>query len=547
MDEKQLLKWSEASLADIDLVTEIDKMIKDPLNIKDAFEGDLVFGTGGLRGILGAGTNRMNIYTVRRATFALASHIGKGKSVAIAYDSRIKSDLFAKEAAKVLANCGIKVYIFDRVAPTPLLSFAVRFKKCDSGIVITASHNPSDYNGYKVYNAKGCQINPSTADKIMSIMMKTDMFHAAEDESGYDELLAKGNIEYIDGSVIDAYIDSVSAEGFNKGKKNLKIVYTPLNGSGLECVTKALTQNGFSDIHIVAEQKDCDGRFPTCPYPNPEMNEAMELGIRDMEKTDSDILIATDPDCDRAGVAVKTKKGDVRLLTGNEVGVLLLDYICLMRVALDRMPADPVVVKTIVTTDLSKKIADKYKVEMIEVLTGFKYIGEQIGILEEKHEKERYIFGFEESCGYLSGTYVRDKDAVNASLLVCEMADHYKSEGISLEDKLNEIYKEYGMSVTHLGNYEFACSGSHGIIGTIMGRFRASDIPYKDYMLEDGDLKADVLKFDITDLGIAIVRPSGTEPKIKVYYSSYGYDMIDAENRSGKLINLIEGILKAEL
>lgn len=539
---KELLRWSSVLLKDQDLQHEVKQMQADHELILDAFYGQLLFGTGGLRGIIGAGTNRMNLYTVRKATFGYAYTLPAGSKVAIAYDSRIKSLEFAQEAACVLANNGIEVYIFDRVSPTPLLSYAVRQLKCDGGIVITASHNPANYNGYKVYDSKGCQINPSAADEILSKMEEIDIFKVIENEMNFSQCIDKGLITYIDNHIVDSFIELVCLQAFYEGQKKLKIVYTPLNGSGYECVSRALTKNGFKNISYVKEQVYPDGRFLTCPYPNPEHEQALELGIRDLVETRSDILIATDPDCDRAGLVIRDNE-DIKILNGNETGMLLLDYICMMRTKKCLMPKDPIAIKTIVTTELSKKIAKNYNVDMIEVLTGFKYIGDQIGILEDSGEVDRFIFGFEESCGYLSGSYVRDKDAVNAAVLICDMADYYLDNKLSLTKRLKQLYKEYGYLLTYLGNYEFKGPQAQNEMADIMSKLRESTLLTKDYLLEEGALNADVLKFILENNSTAIVRPSGTEPKIKIYYSSEGYDMIEAQNRMDKLVEIMERMI----
>jgi len=538
----EYIRWMSHKLKDNDLTKELKIMKSNNNLIEDAFYTQLEFGTGGLRGIIGAGINRINIYTVRKATFGYLATLKNNSKVAIAYDSRIKSLTFAKEAATVLANCGMKVYLFNKVSPTPLLSYAVRHLKCDGGIVITASHNPSNYNGYKVYDSKGCQINPDKAEQIYHNMQKTDIFYEINNELSFEECLERKLITYIDDDITISYVNTVCSEAFYSGQRELKVVYTPLNGSGMECVSLALEKRGFKKINFVKEQSYPDGNFTTCPYPNPEVKEALELGIRDLKETDSDILIATDPDCDRAGLTVKD--GDnIRILNGNETGMLLLDYICNMRTQKGLMPKDPIVIKTIVTTELAKNICKDYGIKIIEVLTGFKYIGEQINMFEEKGEKDSFIFGFEESCGYLSGTYVRDKDAVNASVLICDMADYYKDKGISVLKRLGQLYKKYGYLLTYLGNYTYNGIDGQKKMEKIMNSLRSGKIYFKDYLKEDGNLKADVLKFDISDMGIAIVRPSGTEPKIKIYYSTQGYDMIEAENNMKKLVKYMERLI----
>ena len=414
--------WRNQNLADNDLIDELNSICENSEEVKDRFYKDLTFGTGGLRGIIGVGTNRINIYTIAKATQGLANYLKKNFSkakVAVAYDSRIKSDLFAKEAARVLAANNIKVFIYKELMPTPALSFAVRHLKCHAGIVITASHNPAEYNGYKVYGSDGCQITLGTANAVLKEINKIDIFNDVK-RMNFDDAVDKKIINYIEEKDIQAFLNAVSTQTLNKNianKENLNIVYTPLNGSGLKYVTKALKMNGFSNINVVPSQENPDGNFPTCPYPNPEIKEALQEGLKLCEKINADILIATDPDCDRVGIAVKYQD-KYQLLSGNEVGVLLFDYICKTRMKNNSMPSNPVCIKTIVTTDMIYPIAQKYRVKIIDVLTGFKFIGEQIGLLEKIDQDNEYIFGFEESYGYLSGTYVRDKDAVNASLLI---------------------------------------------------------------------------------------------------------------------------------
>ncbi|MEG0566504.1 MAG: phospho-sugar mutase, partial [Hungatella sp.] len=432
--------WISHQLDDADLTCELQTIAGDEAAISDRFYRDLEFGTGGLRGIIGVGTNRMNIYTVGKATQGYANYlkleVNRGlsmPSVAIAYDSRIKSDIFARTAAEVLAANGITVHIYPELMPTPALSFAVRHLECSGGIVITASHNPAKYNGYKVYGSDGCQITTQAADGILEEISKLDLFKDVK-RMPWELAMQQGLIHEIGEATITAYLDAVSAQSLCDGElidKNVSIVYTPLNGAGLKCVTASLRDHGFTNISVVAEQEMPDGNFPTCPYPNPEIRAALELGLRDAKRLGSDLLLATDPDCDRVGIAVRSGD-DYVLLSGNEVGMLLLDYICKRRLALGQMPQNPIFIKTIVTMDMAKRIAGDYGVQVIEVLTGFKFIGEQIGLLEMRGEEDRYIFGFEESYGYLTGAYVRDKDAVNGALMICEMFAYYRTHGYSL-------------------------------------------------------------------------------------------------------------------
>ena len=452
MNETELYSlWCEKAVDDPDLQTELKSIAGDSDAITDRFYRDLEFGTGGLRGVIGAGSYRMNIYTVRRATQGLADYVNEAftvnPSVAIAYDSRIKSDVFAKEAAAVLAANGIKVYIYPELMPTPMLSFAVRELKCSAGIVVTASHNPAKYNGYKVYGSDGCQLTLNAAEIVLSNINKVPMFDGAKVipfEKGLDD----GTIEYISRDVITAYIDKVSEQGIHTdlcATSGLKVVYTPLNGTGNKPVRMILKKIGITDVTVVPEQEYPNGNFTTCPFPNPEIKEALALGLKLCETVKPDLLLATDPDADRVGIAVPDSDGEYVLFTGNEVGAMLLEYICSERTKLGTMPENPVAVKTIVTTDITKAIAKEYGVKIIEVLTGFKFIGEQIGFLEDKGEEDRYVFGFEESYGYLAGSYVRDKDAVVASMLICEMAAFYRTKGISLLQARENMYKKYGV------------------------------------------------------------------------------------------------------
>ena len=457
--------WLEKAVADPDLKTELESVADDEDAKNDRFYRELEFGTGGLRGVIGAGTNRLNVYTVKKATQGLADYILSGgveKSVAIAYDSRIKSDYFAKSAAEVLAANGIKVHIYKELMPTPMLSWAVRALGCGAGIVVTASHNPAKYNGYKVYGSDGCQLTLEAANAVLEKINSLDIF-ADVKSVDFDKAVADGTVSYIEDSVIDAYIAKVREQGLHTdlvASSGLKVVYTPLNGTGNKPVRRILGEIGVKDVVVVPEQENPDGHFPTCPFPNPEIEEALHCGLELCKTEKPDLLLATDPDCDRVGIAVPD--GDhYELFTGNEVGALLLEYICKERIALGTMPKNPVAVKTIVTTDITKAICAKYGVELREVLTGFKFIGEQIGFLEAKGEENRYIFGFEESYGYLAGGYVRDKDAVVASMLICEMAAFYRTKGISLIEARKRMYDEYGVYYNKLEN--FTCEGASGM------------------------------------------------------------------------------------
>ena len=547
-------KWKEASLIDDDLVAELNVMEENEAEMEDAFYKDLSFGTGGLRGVIGAGTNRMNVHTVIKASKGIADYLNdefgdEKKSIAISFDSRIKSELFANTAAKVFAGFGIDVYIYKELMPTPCLSFAVRKLGCKAGVMITASHNPAKYNGYKVYGSDGCQITTEAAAKIQGYIDKADALDVRM-VSEHDE-----RISFVPDEVYESFINEVlglSLIGEEDGDKSANIVYTPLNGTGRKPVTDVLKRAGFVDVHIVKEQENPDGNFPTCPYPNPEIPEAMRLGMNYAKEIGADLLLATDPDCDRVGVAVRDKE-DFVLLTGNQVGCLLLNYVCERRISMGTMPKNPVMVKTIVTSDLGEKIADHYGVKTINVLTGFKFIGEQIGLLESQGRKDDYVFGFEESCGYLSGTHARDKDGVNASLLICEMFAYYRKMGKSLADVLNELYERYGYYLNTLYSFEFEGPKGQEKMKNIMEKFRTLKgelcdqkvIRTLDYLEGVDNLpKSDVLKFSLeTGAGI-VVRPSGTEPKIKIYLSVPGDDRAGAQKAEKELSDRLKAMVE---
>lgn len=535
-------RWTERAIADIDVINELKDIAENEGKIEDAFYKDLAFGTGGLRGVIGAGTNRLNVYTVAKASQGLADYVIKNfapekRKIAVSFDSRIKSDVFAKVASGVFAANGIKVEIYSELMPTPCLSFAVRYLGCAAGVMVTASHNPAKYNGYKVYGADGCQITTEAADAILAEIEKLDLFDDVKRVS-FKEALNVNKVSYISDRVYDDFIEEVKKQSLLSDdlviNKDVSIVYTPLNGTGLKPVLRALKESGYTNITVVKEQEQPDGYFTTCPYPNPEIKEAMELGIAYAKKCNADLLLATDPDCDRVGIAVKNKQGEHVLVTGNEVGMLLLDYICSRRIAMETMPEDPVAVKTIVTIDMAERIAEHYGVKVINVLTGFKFIGEQIGLLEKRGKEDSYIFGFEESYGYLSGGYVRDKDAVNGAFLICEMFAYYATLGISLLDKLNELYEQYGYCLNTLHSYEFEGAAGFDKMQRIMADFRAGITSFagkkvikcNDYKEGvDGLPKSDVLKYFLEDHCSVVVRPSGTEPKLKTYIS------VSAENR----------------
>ena len=546
MDYKaEYKRWVDHTAGDV--LDELKGM--DEATIEDAFYRDLAFGTGGLRGTIGAGTNRMNVYVVAKASQGLANYLRTGANVVIGYDSRIKSDLFAKVAAGVFAANGVKVHIWPELLPVPTVSYAVRYLRASAGVMITASHNPSKYNGYKVYGPDGCQITTEAAKAILDQIDVLDIF-ADVRTSDFEDGLKSGMIDYIDSSVLDAFIAEVKGQSVVFGdevNRNVAIVYSPLNGTGLKPVTRALSESGFTNITVVEEQRNPDGNFPSCPYPYPEIREAMEMGLQYCEKSGADLLLATDPDCDRCGIAVKSGDG-YQLLTGNEVGLLLLDYICSQRQKHGKMPEHPVFIKTIVTMDLAEKIADHYGVETVNVLTGFKFIGEVIGRLEAEGREKDYICGFEESYGYLTGSYVRDKDAVNAAFMICEMFAYYKTRGVSLLDKLNELYATYGYCLNTLHSYEFDGSAGMQKMAEIMNDFHKGLETIAGQKVEktedysvglNGLPKSDVLKY-FTESGSVVVRPSGTEPKLKTYISVTAEDKATAEKVEKLIVSDLE-------
>jgi len=560
--------WVNSAKEDPDLVNELNSIKDNDDEIYERFYSELEFGTGGLRGIIGAGENRMNIYTVRKATQGLADYLNSrftNAEVAISYDSRIKSNLFAVESAKVLAANGIKVHIFTELNPTPVLSFAVRYLNCQAGIMITASHNPSKYNGYKCYGSDGCQMTDNDASEVTGFIRKVDIFSGVK-VMDCDAAVKSGKICEISGELVEAFLQNVAKQQVNPGileKNPIKVVYTPLNGTGNKPVREILRRIGVKDVAVVAEQEMPDGNFPTAPYPNPEIRQAFECALKLADKVKPDILLATDPDCDRLGIAVAVN-GEYLQLTGNEVGCLLLNYILSCRKQAGTLPQNPVVIKTIVTSDLVKRITEKYGCELREVLTGFKYIGEQITMLESQGRASDYVFGFEESYGYLAGDYVRDKDGVVASMLVCEMAAYYKAQGKTLLDVLNELYREHGFYKHTLINAEFEGAQGMETMKKIMAGLR-DNMPaevaglkvlrYQDYLAsKDVDLvsgetrelhlpKSNVLAFNLEQNAGFIVRPSGTEPKIKAYITSTGVDETKADEMAEKLTAEVKKIL----
>ena len=530
-------RWLNWPGMDAALLKELKSIAEDDKALEDRFYRQLEFGTGGLRGEVGAGTSRMNLYTVAKATQGLADYLnslpGGPKSVAIARDSRNMGPEFVNAAADVLAANGITAWVYPRLEPTPALSFAVRDLHCDAGICVTASHNPAPYNGYKVYGNDGCQITTDAAKAIQKAIDNVDVL------SGFKHDGDASLIRTIGEDTLDRFIDAVYAQGVEAPGADvpLKVVYTPLNGSGKECVLRILDRIGVEEVDVVPEQAEPDGNFPTCPYPNPEIREALQKGIELCQKEQPDLLLATDPDCDRVGIAV-AENGDYRLMTGNEVGVLLLDYLCSQRIARGEMPADPVVVTTIVSTVMVDAVAAHYGVEVRRTLTGFKYIGDMIGLLEDEGHIERYVFGFEESYGYLSGGHVRDKDGVNAAMLICQMARYYKKKGMTLGQAMDALYDEYGWYQNRLLSFRFPGAEGMRDMQQLMETLRAQ--PPKeiggiavtevlDYAPGLAGLPAsNVLEFRMEQQCKLLVRPSGTEPKLKAYVFSRGADAAEA-------------------
>ena len=552
-------RWLNAQLDDPDLKPELESIRDNENEIRERFAVALKFGTAGLRGVIGAGTNRMNIYTVRQATQGLANWVktqGGSQTVAISYDSRIKSDVFAKAAAEVLAANGVQVRIYPELMPVPALSFATRYYQCNAGIMITASHNPAKYNGYKAYGPDGCQMTDNAADAVYAEIQKTDILEGAK-TLPFAEGMEKGLIQYVGDDCKEALYAAIKSRSVRPGlckTAGLKLVYSPLNGSGLVPVTRVLNDIGITDITIVPEQKDPDGNFPTCPYPNPEIFEALRLGLELAEKQNADLMLATDPDADRVGIAVRCKDGSYELLSGNEVGVLLLDYICAGRIEQGTMPKAPVACKSIVSTPLADAVAAHYGVECRNVLTGFKWIGDQIARLEAAGEVDRFIFGFEESYGYLAGPYVRDKDAIIGSMLICEMAAYYRSIGSSIKERMEQIYAQYGRYLNKVDSFEFPGLSGMDKMAAIMDGLRKQPITElagiavvktQDFEKaeETGLPAANILTYALADGSTVIVRPSGTEPKIKIYFTTKGADLAQAEAKKEKLAEACKPIL----
>lgn len=554
--------WLKNATADKDLIEELVLIKGNEDEISDRFYKSLEFGTAGLRGIIGAGTNRMNIYTVGAASQGLADYVNantKNGKIAIAYDSRIKSDLFAKHAASIFAANGLTVYIYPELAPTPMLSFAVRHLKCDAGVVLTASHNPSKYNGYKAYGPDGCQLSPEASEYVLSIINKIDIFSGVK-TCDYDTAVSQGKINIISNDVYEAYYKAVMEQSVIDDSyklDNISVIYTPLNGAGNKPVREVLSRIGVKNLSVVKEQELPNGNFPTCPYPNPEIRQAFECALKDAEKSKPDLLLATDPDSDRVGIAVY-HNNEYTLMTGNDVGALLLNYLLTRKTELGTLPNSPVAVKTIVSTNLVNFIAKDFGCTLKEVLTGFRFIGEQIAILEQKGEADRYVLGFEESYGYLAGGYVRDKDAVVASMLICEMCSYYKSKGMTLVDTLNSLYNKYGFM--HNCQKSIVCEGMDGMdkMAASMNNLRENPpkeiggsrvIKIMDYKTslstdiktlktEEIDMpKSNVLSYYMENGSQTLVRPSGTEPKIKIYIMSIGENLESAKAVSEKITN----------
>ena len=552
-------RWMEADLEDAALKSELESISGNEEEIKERFAVALKFGTAGLRGILGAGSNRMNIYVVRQATQGLANWVktqSGSQLVAISYDSRINSDVFAKTAACVLAANGIRVRIYDALMPVPALSFATRYYEANAGIMITASHNPAKYNGYKAYGPDGCQMTDEAANVVYAEIQKTDILDGAKTIS-FEEGMKAGLIEYVGEDCIEALYAAIKARSVRPGickSAGLKLVYSPLNGSGLVPVTRILKDIGIDDITIVPEQQYPDGNFPTCPYPNPEILEALRLGLELAEKTGADLMLATDPDADRVGIAIKCPDGTYELVSGNEVGVLLLDYICAGRIENGTMPKNAVAVKSIVSTRLADAVAKDYGVEMRNVLTGFKWIGDQIARLEAVGEEDRFLFGFEESYGYLAGPYVRDKDAVIGSMLICEMAAYYRSIGSSIKQRLEEIYAKYGRYLNKVDSVEFpGLSGMDKMTGIMeqlrknppaeIGGYAVTKVTDYQKPEETGLPAANILVYALEGGAEVIVRPSGTEPKIKTYFTTLGKDLKEAQAQKDALSEALKPML----
>lgn len=563
-------EWLEKATADPDLKAELESIKGNDDEILDRFYRCLEFGTAGLRGVIGAGTNRMNYYTVCQATQGLSDYLNAKydkPSIAIGYDSRIKSDYFSKEAAKVLAANGIKVYLFKELEPTPCLSFAIRYFHTSSGIILTASHNPAKYNGYKCYNSNGYQMTDEEANETYEYIKKVDYFTGIK-TMDFDEAVQKGLIEYMGEEIIDAFLDEVIKQCVNpQVTKNagLKVIYTPLNGTGNKPVRKILDRIGVKDVTVVPEQEMPDGNFPTCPFPNPEIKQAFECALKMAQTIKPDLLLATDPDCDRVGIAVRDNDGEYKLMSGNEVGAMMLNYLLSQKKEKGLLSENSIAVKSFVSTDLAEVIARKYNCTFKNLLTGFKYIGELITQLEAEGRADDFVMGFEESYGYLAGTHARDKDAVVASMLICEMAAYYKTRGKSLAEVMDDIYDEFGYYYNTVSSYTFEGASGMEKMASIMdglrnnapSTFGSMDVTViDDYktsvstVLADNstskiDLpKSNVLAYTLTDGNKIIVRPSGTEPKIKAYITAIGKTKEEAKEIADRLIADADALMK---
>ncbi len=560
--------WLKGTESDVELHAELEAISDNDDEILDRFYRNLEFGTAGLRGVLGAGTNRMNVFTVGQATQGLADYLnskGAGSSVVIGYDSRIKSDVFAKLSAEILAANGIKVYFYREIEPTPFVSFAVMRLGCDSGIVITASHNPSKYNGYKCYDPRGYQMTEEAAAETLSYIQKTDIFTGIK-KTDFDSALSAGMIEYVPGSVLEEFYAECLSRPIHPelaASSDVKIIYSPLNGTGNIPVRTVLGRAGYRNVKVVKEQEMPDGNFPTCPYPNPEIKQVFECALEMTKDFRADLLLATDPDCDRVGTAVLT--GDeYKLLSGNDIGALLVNYILSQRKALGTLPENPVIVKSFVSTKLVDRICEKYNAKLVDVLTGFKYIGEVICNLGAEGRIDDFVMGFEESYGYLIGTHARDKDAVAASLMICEMTAYYKSVGKTLYDVLQELYSEFGFYCNKLLNFVFEGADGMAAMADIMKNNAANPpesiadlkvLKRYDYNSgvcvdcvsgEESEItlpRSNVLAYELPGGNFVIMRPSGTEPKIKIYITGIGENYEKADEVSDRIGEAMKTLL----
>lgn len=538
-------RWCQQDLEELDLMEELRSMQGKEEIIEDHFGKSLSFGTAGLRGVLGVGTNRMNRFVVRQTTQGLAHYVNQIQKprVAISYDTRLKGWDFAKDAACVLAANGIHVYLYSAAMPVPALSFATRYYHCGVGIMLTASHNPSTYNGYKVYGEDGCQLTDEGATMVYDEIQKTDIFTGVKRMS-FAKAIQSGLVEFVEDDCLEAFYQAVLSQQVRQDvvrKSGLRLVYSPLNGTGLVPVCEILKRVGIQDIYLVKEQAYPNGYFSTCTYPNPEKKETMELGIALAKQKRADLVLATDPDADRVGIAARLDNGEYHLISGNEMGVLLLDYLAKSKKELGTLVSNPIAVRSIVSTPLADEVAREYGVELRHTLTGFKWIGDQIHQLEEKGEESRFLFGFEESYGYLSGTYVRDKDAVVASMLICEMAAYYRSVGSSIMQALQEIYQKHGYYYAKVMSYEFTGFKAMEEMAAIMNRLRKDPMTavdgqkvmeVVDYEGETGLPKANVLSYHFESGTQVMVRPSGTEPKLKIYLTVVGKNQEAAQQKA---------------